>query len=117
MQLLQQLLRRQLLPVLLVLADDGDLPLVDHHRVLVLPVPDGAHLLVDVRVAEAVVALQAGDEDLVGRGLAGPVAEVRHAPVLHQDPVKEGEIGSIALGRHPGCHVGQLVLDLGNQHL
>ena len=74
-QLLQQLLSRQLLAILLVLADDGDLLLVDDHGVLVLAVPDRLHVLVDVDVTEATISLETRDQDLIWSGLACPETE------------------------------------------
>ena len=114
-QLLQQLLGRQLLPVLLVLADDGDLPLVDEQPILILSVPDSLHVLVDVGVSQAVVPLEAGHQDLVGSRLTGSVAEVSHPMVLHQDLIKEGEIRPLAVSLT--AQAGQFVFDLGYQHL
>ena len=74
-QLLQQLLSRQLLAVLLVLANDGDLLLVDDHGVLVLAVPDRLHVLVDVDVSEAIVSLETRDQDLIWCRLTCPETE------------------------------------------
>ena len=74
-QLLKQLLSRQLLAILLVLADDGDLLLVDDHGVLVLAVPDRLHVLVDVDVTEAIVSLETRDQDLIWSRLTCPETE------------------------------------------
>ena len=74
-QLLQQLLGRQLLAILLVLADDGDLLLVDDHCVLVLAVPDCLHVLVDVDISEAIVSLETRDQDLIWSRLTCPETE------------------------------------------
>ena len=45
----------------------------------------------NVGVAEAVVLLEASDEDRVGRGLAHEVTVLRYARVFNPDVVKELE--------------------------
>ena len=93
MELVEQLLSGQLLPVLLVLADDDDLPLIDQQPVLVLPVPDRLHVLVYVSVPEAVVPLETSHEDLIRSRLTSPVTEVGNSGVLNADLIEEGKIG------------------------
>ena len=99
---MEQLLSGQLLPVLLVLADDDDLPLIDQQPVLVLPVPDRLHVLVYVSVPEAVVPLETSHEDLIGSWLTSPVTEVGHSRVLNADLIEEGKIRAVPVSLRDG---------------
>ena len=86
---LEQLLRGHLLSVPLVLADDGDLAAADLHRELISFVFPRHQVRLDVGVALAVVPLQAGDQDGVGRRLAHPLAQVAYSRVLNPDTNKK----------------------------
>lgn len=82
-----------MLALALILADHLGRVLAHSHRELVFVIGRTIDLLGDLYIA-AVVTLQAGQQDGIGRGLCGLVAELRDAWILDADVI-ENLLGNI----------------------
>ena len=91
-QLLEQLLSSQLLPVLFVFADDRHFLLVDYHGILIFTISNRFHFLMNVRIPETIVPLETCDQDLVWSRLTCAVTEVGNPGILDKDSVKKCKV-------------------------